>query len=321
MDRGHEVTITAGNKDISLYLLDHYSLDHIKVGKSVAGLVPKALNLLKKEYVLYRIVKEKDPDLLISLTSPTLCHAAWLNRKKHIAFADTEHADLAYKLALPFTEVIHTPSCFQKDLGKKHVRYEGYQELAYLHPSRFTPNPQVLEELGVAQGERFIILRFVAWTAHHDIGHEGLDLDMKWKMVQDLEKYGKVFITSETILPDRFEPYKITVVPEKMHDLLNYATLFLGESATMASECAVLGTPAIFIDFAGRGYTDEEEIRYGLVYNFSNEGQGPVQALEKAKQLLEDEHLEEVFKEKREILLKDKIDVTAYILDVIRNYS
>ena len=57
--------------------------------------------------------------------------------------------------------------------------------------------------------------------------------------------------------------------PEEMHTLLYYATLLYGESATMASEAAVLGTYAVYLDDVGRGYTDEEESKYGLVFNFT----------------------------------------------------
>ena len=33
-----------------------------------------------------------------------------------------------------------------------------------------------------------------------------------------------------------------------MHNALKYASLFVGEGATMASECAILGTPAIYVN-------------------------------------------------------------------------
>ena len=52
-----------------------------------------------------------------------------------------------------------------------------------------------------------------------------------------------------------------------MHDVQASAALFVGESATMASESVVLGTPAIYIDEVGRGYTDEEA-REGLLWMF-----------------------------------------------------
>ena len=39
----------------------------------------------------------------------------------------------------------------------------------------------------------------------------------------------------------------------------------------MSSEAAVLGVPAVFIATTGRGYTDDEERRYGLVRHFTED--------------------------------------------------
>ena len=82
-------------------------------------------------------------------------------------------------------------------------------------------------------------------------------------LIKTLSKYAKVFISSEDSLPDEFRPWQISIPPEKMHDALAYATLFIGEGATMASECAVLGTPAIYVNSLQLGYLFEEE-KYGL---------------------------------------------------------
>jgi predicted glycosyltransferase len=301
--------------------LNCYGFKFIKVGKNVAGLVPKACGFFKREWKLLKIVKEFDPDFLISATSPPLTHVSKLTGKKHIGFVDTEHAVLANKLSIPFTDVICTPSCFKKNFGKKHLRYNGYQELAYLHPNHFKPNPDVLKKLNINPDEKYFIVRFVAWTAHHDIGHKGISNDMKLRIVKELKKYGRVLITSEIPLPEEFEPYKIAVSPEKMHDLMYYATLLFGESATMASECAVLGTPAIFLDFAGRGYTDDEEKEYGLVYNFKNDEISQEKALEKAIELVSNDNLKEECVLKRAKLLDEKIDVTEFMLKLIEKYS
>jgi len=105
-----------------------------------------------------------------------------------------------------------------------------------------------------------------------------------------------------------------------MHDLLCFATLLYGESATMASECAVLGTHAIFCDFAGRGYTDEEERMYDLVYNFKLDELSQEKSIEKAVELLQDPDLKEKGQKKREHLLIDKIDVSAFMVWFIENY-
>jgi predicted glycosyltransferase len=319
-DKGHEILISAGEKEISLYLLDAYGLKYIKAGKSVKGYTHKAYELLKKEFILLKTIRNFNPDILVSLTSASLAYASKITGKKHIAFADTESATLTFKLAIPFTEVICTPSCFRTDLGKKQIRYNGYQELAYLHPNYFRPDSSVLDEIGINKTEKFFILRFVSWTASHDFGLTGINMEMKLRIAKNLEKYGRVLITSETPLPNEFDKYRIKVAPEKMHDLLYYATLLFGESATMASECAILGTPAIYIDFTGRGYTDEEENKYRLVYNFKNDIKSQENALIKAIELIKQNNLKEESRLKSKKLIEDKIDVTKFMIEVIEKY-
>lgn len=318
--KGHTVLITARNKEITLDLLSKYHFDFIAVGKQKSG----KLNLIKewiiRDFQILKIARKFHPDFLLGIGNPSVAHVAKLLGTRSIVFTDTEHAKFANGVTFPFADVVCTPSCFNYDIGPKQIRYNGYHELAYLHPNRFTPNPAVLAELGLAEGDPFIIVRFVSWQASHDVGQHGLTLDTKRKAVHEFQKYGRVFITSEKPLPEEFEKYRISVSPEKMHDLLYYATLLYGESATMASECAVLGTHAIFCDFAGRGYTDEEERDYGLVYNFKLDESSQKRSIEKAVELLQDPGLKEKGREKQKRLLNDKIDVTAFMVWFIENY-
>lgn len=321
MDHGHECRITAINKEVSLKLLDSFGFDYDAIGRARPTPFGKGLELLRIDAKLLQIARSFHPDLLVGgVGNAYVAHVGKLIRKPSIIFDDTEHAAIQHHLTDPFVSAICTPSCYTKDLGEKQVRYNGYHELAYLHPNRFTPDPAVLAELGLAEGDPFIIVRFVSWDASHDIGHTGLTLDNKQKMIHEFEKYGRVFITSEKPLPEEFEKYRISVSPEKMHDLLYYATLLYGESATMASECAVLGTHAIFCDFAGRGYTDEEERDYDLVYNFKLDESSQERSIEKAVELLQDPALKEKGREKQKRLLNDKIDVTAFMVWFIENY-
>ena len=130
-------------------------------------------------------------------------------------------------------------------------------------------------------------MRFVSRTAVHDIGHKSLSTEMKIRATKEFSKHAKVFISSEIKLPDDLRPYKIPVPPEKMHDALYYAEMFYGDSSTMASECACLGTPAIYIDDVGRGYTEEEEKKYGLVFNYTASVIDQERSIEKGIELLQ----------------------------------
>jgi predicted glycosyltransferase len=161
-------------------------------------------------------------------------------------------------------------------------------------------------------------MRFVSWNAIHDVGKYGIK--NKMKLVKKLEKYGWVFITSEGRLNDGLKECRIKVPPEKLHDLLYYASLYVGEGATIASESAVLGTHAIYLNTSRLGYTDEEEEKYKLVYNFSDKEIMDEQAFNKALELLGNNCLRNEGKKKREKLLNEKIDVTAFMVRFIENY-
>lgn len=316
--RGHEILITATKKDVSMELLDNYGFDYIAMGSYGNSVIKKLINVPIMDLKMYYAVKDFAPDILVGLGSIRCAHVSKLMRKPCIAFDDTECSPLEHILYIPFTNVVLTPSCFRKDFGKKQIRYNGYHELAYLHPNYFKPDPSVLGELGISESDRFVILRFVAWAAVHDIGHYGFDMATKRKLVNEIERYARVFISSEGPLPEEFERYRITTPPDKIHDLLYYAALYVGEGATIATEAAVLGTPSIYISslLGTMGNFIELEQKYGLTFNFSE----PDKGIEKAIELIQKPNLKVEWARKREELLKDKCDVTAFMVWFIENY-
>ena len=174
----------------------------------------------------------------------------------------------------------------------------------------------MLDEIGLSKDDKFVILRFVSWGASHDVGQHGIQ--NKIRLVKELEKYGRVLITSEGQLDKELEKYKIKVSPEKMHDLLNYATLYMGEGATMATESAILGTPSIYISslVGTMGNFIELEEKYGLMYNYNDSDK----AIKKAVELIQKPDAKDEWSKKREILSKDKIDVTAFMVWFIEKY-
>jgi len=317
--RGHQCKITTIAKDISLYLLDAYGFEYEVVGEGRPTLATKAMELMRVESRLYRTAHSFRPDLLVGgVGNVYVAHVGKLLRKPSIVFDDTEHATIEHRLMDPFADVICTPSCYRDNIGPKQIRYNGYHELAYLHPNRFTPDPAVLAELGLAEGDPFIIVRFVSWQASHDVGQHGIR--DKVGLVKALEEYGRVLITSEGALPPELQEYQIRVSPEKLHDLLYYATLYVGEGATTASECAVLGTHAIYVNSLGLGYIAEEDDKYHLISDFSRRACTDETVLAEARRLLQNPDLRKEGKEKGEALVQGKIDVTAFMVWFIEHY-
>ncbi|MDA0524654.1 DUF354 domain-containing protein [Methanococcoides alaskense] len=316
--RGHDCKITTVDKDVSLNLLGAYGFEYDVVGSAKPSLFSKATELLKIEYNLYRIARSFKPDILVGgVGNAYVAHVGKIIRKPSIVFDDTEHAKIEHILTDPFASVICTPSCYKADLGKKQIRYDGYHELAYLHPDYFTPNPEVLSELGLNEDDTFIILRFVKWDADHDIGQYGIQ--NKIEFVNELEKHGRVLITSEGEMDYSLKKYRIKVSPEKLHDLLYYASLYVGEGGTTAVESAILGTPSIYVSslVGTMGNFTELEEKYGLLFNYKDSDK----ALNKAVELIHDPSTKEEWNKRREQLLRDKIDVTAFMVRYIENFN
>jgi predicted glycosyltransferase len=244
---------------------------------------------------------------------PTIALVGKLLQAKTVVFYDTEMAKITNWFTYPLADYVCTPECYQGSAGKNQVRYAGYHELTYLHPSRFRPDESVLEEAGLAAGNRFFIVRFVSWEASHDIQEKGLGCEQKMKLVKLLSDNGRVFISSEAPLPKELEQYSLRIPVSRIHHLMAYASLLVGESATMASESAVLGIPAVFISKTSRGYIDDQQKRYDLVHYFTDKQQE--EAMAYIQKLIEDKDLRANSAEAHKRLLAQHVDVTSWMIN------
>ena len=319
-NKGHKVKITARGKENTL-LLNAYGLEYEVVGKHRDNLVLKGLNMFDIDYMIYKVAKIFKPDICIGESNMYVAHASKLIKKPSIIFDDSERGIEHYLLFAPFATIICTPSGYRRKVNpKKHVKYNGYKELAYLHPNNYKPDSSILDSLNLCECDKFVILRFNAFTSSHDVGIRGFNMEMKYRLIKELEKHSEVFISSEVKLPARFEKYIIQVPQHKLHDILYYATLLVGDTQTMTTEAAVLGVPAIrcntFVGPRDMSNFIELEQKYGLIFNFRD----PQKAIEKAVELIQQPNLKKEWLQKRKNLLKDKIDVTAFMTWFIENY-
>ncbi|MFH1957022.1 MAG: DUF354 domain-containing protein [bacterium] len=318
--RGHQVLTTARDKDVTLNLLKAYNIDFTEISKIGKGIFGLAGELVLRNCRLIKIVKNFSPDIMFGVAGVSIAPVGKITGIPSVVFTNNEHAALSNKITFPFADVVCTASCFKKNFGKKHVWFNGYHELAYLHPDYFKPDESVLRELNLTVTDKFVIFRFVSWGAAHDIGEKWLSLQEKRKLIKSAEKYARVFITSESRLPPDLMRYHISISPEKMHSLLSFARLHIGESATMASESAVLGVPAIFVYSSPRGYTDEIRDKYELLFTFSSKNHNWRKIENKLIELLEDENMKEKWQMKRNKMLAEKTDVTKFIVGLAEKY-
>ncbi len=320
--RGHQVLFTTRDKEFEIQLLTTEHLHFVSLGKKHTSILGKVLDLFRFDWKILRVARGFRPNIFLSHGSIAASHVALLMRKPHIAFEDTYNMEQV-RLYEPFTNVMLT-SNYPNPLTnyKANISYAGYHELLYLHPNRFAPQVTILDEIGVRSNEKYVVVRFVAWGASHDAGHKGMTLENKMAAVRELSKHAKVFISSEKPLPIEFEQYRAPWKPEQIHDVLAHASLVFGESATMVSEGVVLGVPGVYIDNTGRYYTREIAAKYNLCHNFTESEEDQQAAIDCALNILQRNKadLQAYYADKRNQLLRDCIDVTAFLVWFVEEY-
>jgi predicted glycosyltransferase len=317
--RGHETMILAREKDVACALLDVYGLEYESVGSPRRGRLGQLGELVSRDLALMQMARRFGADV-IATRNPAGVQAARLSGA--IGIFDTDDGSAAgvhFQSARPFAHWMTSPDCLAERWGKKHVVYRGYKQSAYLHPDHFTPDPTVLDELGLAPGERFFLVRFVALNASHDHGEAGLSVDARREIIERLQKHGRVFLSVEGGVPSEWGHLAYSLKPHRLHDLLAFASMCVGDSRTMAVEAAFLGTPALTVStFTGRlQILDELEQRYGLMWQFlPHEGRRLFSTLDELLSR-EDPHASIAAGHQR--MLAEKVNVVDWFVDFLES--
>lgn len=307
--QGFRVVLVARGKDVLFDLLKGlpYEIVYLKPrsGKSKLSLIK---TVLKRELILFRLALKYKPKMLIG-TDIVITHIGKLLNIPSVILNEDDAKEVPFlaNYGFKYASAVFSPnSCDIAPYQK--MGYDGYHELAYLHPNYFKPDKTKIAEL-LKHGGKFFILRFAELTAHHDEGKKGIDLDIATQLIRLLSPFGRVYITSERKLEEELEPHRIFIEPKNMHHALSFAQIYIGDSQTMAAEAAVLGTPSIrFNDFVGKlGYLEELEHKYQLTFGVPTNQ--PELLYVKVKELLENEKLTEDFEQRKTVMLKECVDL------------
>jgi uncharacterized protein len=323
-ERGDDVLLLGRDRDVMKRLLAAYSFIPSRIVSSTRkGNRFPLREMLARQAAVARAVVQFRPTLVLSLMG-SYTQAARLLRVPNVTFTDSEFQSFNHRIAHPFATRIYTPECFYKPLGPKQRRYNGYHELAFLHPRRFDARREVLEALrtnhagspaapGAPAPGEYVVIRTSAWNTLHDIGESGLGPHFDALMARVLERYSVYLVPEGGQLADKWEKYRLTVAPDDYHDVLAFARFVITEGASTASEAACLGVPAVYVNTTRRGYLEDQERRYQLVHNFTD----PAQAVAKVSELLAAPPSVETLRTAQQRLIADHVDVTEFVVDEI----
>ena len=257
---GHSFVVTNRDEPIINNLLDHYSIEHKIRGKrpNNKSRIKSLIYLASMIWAVFKVARKKRPDFFIGFASPACAINGFLFRKPSIIIDDTEHNHLNHSIYSKFCSVILTPHFFEKDMGKKHIRFVAYIEQFYLHSKYFSPQ-EILSD------ERYALVRYISYDASHDHKVKGIPTEEeKRELVLKLSQQMRVYVSSETKLDEEsslFE-YQLKILPSEMHSVIANAAVFIGEGATMASEAGVLGVPYYYINPLRVGYINHQQKFY-----------------------------------------------------------
>ena len=313
-EHGHEIKVLAREKDVLLDVLKEEGVDYTIFGKHNKSMSAKIFGTfaLVRHYIT--IVRQYQPDIIVSKGSLYGTLTAKLMGKKSVIFPDSEVVKVTNRYVVPLCTKVVTPQSFKLDYGKKHSRVMGIFEDCYLAPQVYVPNPLIVEQYGLKRP--YAVLRFVGWFANHDVGKSGFNSQEKLTLVEELSKKINVYISSEKELPEELQQYRLPTPAAIIHDVLTYADLYVGDSQTMAAEAALLGTPAVRCNsFVGPNDMSNFimlQDQYGLLYNVAI----PSDAIVLSKEISEHPLKEEWIK-KREQYYNHIGDINAQIVNIL----
>ena len=346
-EHGHNVEILIKKKDILQQLLDNQGWEYHNIlseGRK-SNKIGMALGVLKRAIRQNQFCARFKPDIMTG----TSVENSIIGPLRHVPVVNCNEDDAAVvplyaKLSYPGADAILNPVvCNSGKWDTKATKYPSYQELAYLHPNHFAADKNIVEEYGIDTTKPYFVMRFASLKAHHDDGVKGINTEIAQRLVDILSPHGQIYITSERELEPQFEPYRIRINPLDMHHVMAFASLYIGDSQTMAAEAGVLGTPFVRLnDFVGRlsyiheleaptdytprtdGYVPfvdkhvPEDTHYCLGYGHKTaDVEGFYRSIEK---WLAEPNRKSICSTRREKMLRDKIDYAKFLTWFIENY-
>lgn len=317
-DQGHDVLVLVRDYTCTVPLCEYYDLPHAVYGShgterySVGGF---ARELPAQLYTVLREARRFDPDVTMG-RGPYAGLAAKATGSEAVLLLDSEPSDFLHNVSSTLADLVMTPASFRGRLGDDHYTFDGLKECAYLHPETFEADPSVREELGVGPDEDYVILRFNAFDALHDVDEHGLTREEERGLVHRLSDHATVFVSHEGdgLDLDDTDARDYDLHPARMHDALAEASLLVAETGTMVTEAALLGTPAIGCGaFADWDFGEFEALEAADLITVTGTFDATVEA---ATEYLADPDTEVRWERRRDTFMDERVDLTSLIVDV-----
>lgn len=312
---GIGTVVASRQREVTTDLLDRLGIDHMPVGRRLPGRLGLAYEFVSRVVGLLKLIRQHRPDLVLT-RNPSGAVAGRLRGIPVIFDSDDgPAAGLHFLLGKWCSTILTTPTILKGQFGPKHVQYDSYKALAYLHSARFKSDPTVRMRLGV-HDRRYSVVRLVAMNASHDSGLDGLSSESAASIVKCLESIGPVFVSAEDpeLIPPGAQPFPLG--SEDLHSALAEASIYVGDSQTVATEAALLGTPSVHISSWSKRLDVHNELeRAGVLRSYPIDAAN--QAVDDIRDLVADTSGLEAWALRAAAHTQSKIDLTGWYVDLV----
>jgi predicted glycosyltransferase len=251
-----------------------------------AGKYEKLCESANRIFELAHLVKQFEPDVAISFSSPEAARVAFGLGVSHIGFNDSPHAEAVARLTIPLIDHLFSPWVIPYSAWNKFgipstriTRYRALDPVVWLkrNPLSSSLSPSnLINEIGLQISKKNVLIRLEETKASY-IADKKLEnsISMVDAIVDNLSAATNIIILCRyedqiTKLTKRYDG-KAHIMQNVLDGtlLISLADLFIGAGGTMTAEASLLGKPTISIAPV-RFYIEKYLIKSGLVKRASN---------------------------------------------------
>ena len=296
---------------VSIFEKELPDVPYVLISKHRKSVFGKMVGMVERDIAFFRYLRKVKFEVGTGFGSINIAHTTRFFGKPSILFGDDTEYKLAHYLA-NFAATRYVRPKYVPAQGKNVLKYNGFKELAYLHPNHFKPNKNALEPYNLNPHE-YVFIREVSRAS---LNYRKMEMGKLSKILDYLKQKDLKIVLSieDKSLVNLFKEHCIILKEpvEDIHSLLHFASLTISSGDSMARESCLVGTPAIYT--GGRDMAinnelikrscmfkveDEESIKNTIDYTISNDIKKEVEA--KIKHAIEHEW----------------VDTTQVILDVL----
>jgi len=240
--RGIEVVVTCREYMHVEDMLKMYNVPHLCVGKYGKTAYEKLVFGLERQLGLVEVAKGVGG--MLSFPSPDAARVVFGLGKPLVVLNDTPHAVHVNRLVLPLSDVLIAPSAIPTEEWARYcprrvVTFDGVFEYTWI--SRFKPSASTVESLGLTPGQ-YVVFRP---EESHAAYYRWNSASLRRRLMKLAAEMGYQVVNVPRY-DDQVEEGVVNLTRAVDHlDLAYFAAAVVSGGATMATEAALLGVPAL----------------------------------------------------------------------------